>query len=36
MQSAHLGPHTPAEEWTRDDALLLLSTLSALLAERKP
>ncbi len=36
MQAAHLGPHTPAEEWTRDDALLLLSTLSALLAERKP
>jgi hypothetical protein len=36
MQAAHLGPHTAADEWTRDDALLLLSTLSALLAERKP
>lgn len=36
MQTAHLGAHTGAEEWSRDDALLLLSTLSALLAERKP
>lgn len=36
MQAAHLGPHTGAEEWSRDDALLMLSTLSALLAERKP
>ena len=36
MQAAHLGPHTGAEEWSRDDALLMLSTLSALLAVRKP
>lgn len=36
MQAAHLGPHTGADEWSRDDALLMLSTLSALLAERKP
>jgi hypothetical protein len=36
MQTAHLGAHTGADEWSRDDALLLLSTLSALLAERKP
>jgi hypothetical protein len=36
MQLAHLGPHSAAEEWSRDDALLMLSTLSALLAERKP
>ncbi len=35
-QCAHLGAHSSADEWTRDDALLLLSTLSALLAERKP
>jgi hypothetical protein len=36
MQAAHLGPHTGAEEWSRDDALLMFSTLSVLLAERKP
>jgi len=36
MQAAHLGPHTGAEEWSRDDALLMLSTLSGLLAVRKP
>src|SRR5262249_49230904 len=36
LQIAHLGAHTGAEEWSRDDALLMLSTLSALLAERKP
>lgn len=36
LQVAHLGAHTGADEWTRDDALLMLSTLSALLAERKP
>lgn len=34
MQCAHLGPHSGAENWTRDDALLLLATLSALLAKR--
>jgi hypothetical protein len=36
MQCAHLGPHSGAENWTRDDAVLMLATLSALLAERKP
>jgi hypothetical protein len=36
MQAAHLGPHTGAEEWSRDDALLMLATLSGLLAVRKP
>lgn len=35
-QCAHLGPHSSADDWTRDDAILLLSTLSALLAERRP
>jgi hypothetical protein len=32
----HLAPHSGAEEFTRDDALLMLSTLSALLGVRKP
>ena len=36
LQACHRGAHTGADEWTRDDAVLLLSTLSALLAERKP
>ena len=36
MQAAHLGPHTGAEEWSRDDALLMLSSLAALLAVRNP
>lgn len=36
LQMAHQGPHTHVDMWTRDDALLMLSTLSALLAERKP
>lgn len=36
MQIAHLGPHTGADEWSRDDALLMLTTLSVLLVERKP
>jgi hypothetical protein len=36
LQVAHLGAHTGADEWTRDDALLMLTTFSALLAERKP
>ena len=35
-QLAHLSAHTGADDWTRDDAMLLLSTLSALLAVRKP
>ena len=33
---SNLGPHSGAEEFTRDDAILMLSTLSALLAVRKP
>jgi hypothetical protein len=36
LQIGHFFAHNPAEECSRDDALLLLSTLSALLAERKP
>src|SRR5439155_15691305 len=32
----HLAPHSGAEEFARDDALLMLSTLSALLVVRKP
>ena len=36
MQYAHFAPHTNADAWTRDDALLALSTLCALLAVRKP
>ena len=36
IQLAHYAAHTKADEWTRDDALLLLSTLCSLLAERKP
>jgi hypothetical protein len=35
-QAAHRGAHTGADEWSRDDAVLLFSTLSALLAERRP
>ncbi len=33
---AHLGPHGAAEAWTREDAVLALATLSALLARRRP
>ena len=36
IQLAHYAAHTKADDWTRDDALLLLSTLSSLLAVRKP
>jgi len=36
MQYANFAPHTKADEWTRDDALLAISTVSALLAARKP
>ena len=36
IQCAHLAAHTNADDWTRDDAVLALSTLSALLAVRKP
>lgn len=36
LQCAHLAPHSPADDWARDDALLCLATLSALLAQRNP
>lgn len=36
LQMAHQGAHTHTEMWTRDDALLMLAMLSALLAERAP
>jgi hypothetical protein len=36
IQWAHLAPHTKADEWTRDDAILALSTVRALLAVRNP
>jgi hypothetical protein len=35
-QLAHLSAHSGADEWTRDDAMLLLSTVCALLAVRTP
>ncbi len=36
IQLAHYAAHSKADEWTRDDALLMLSTLCALLNVRKP
>lgn len=36
LQFAHYAPHSHADEWTRADALLVLSTLSALISKRKP
>lgn len=33
---SHLAPHGAAEEFTRDDALLMLSSVAALLGVRKP
>ncbi len=36
IQLAHYAAHTRADEWTRDDAVLALSTLCSLLAVRKP
>ena len=36
LQCAHLTPHSITDEWSRVDAFLMLSTPSALLAERKP
>lgn len=36
IQLAHYAAHTKADEWTRDDALLALSGLCALLSVRKP
>lgn len=36
LQCAHQGPHTDKDDWTRDDAVLLLAGLTALLAKRRP
>lgn len=36
IQLAHYAAHTKADEWTRDDALLMISTLCALLCVRNP
>ena len=35
-QCANLAPHSHHEEWTREDAALMLASLSGLLAIRKP
>jgi hypothetical protein len=35
-QLAHLSAHSGADEWRREDAMLLLSTVCALLGVRKP
>jgi hypothetical protein len=35
-QCAHEAAHTPADQWTRDDAVLILAALSGLLAIRNP
>lgn len=35
-QYVHLAPHTGAEQWSRDDALLMLSAISSLLLVRNP
>ena len=36
LQVAHEGPHSLSEEWSRDEAVLVLATLAALLGVRKP
>lgn len=36
LQRAHLAPHSGADDWSREDAILAFATLSALLAVRKP
>jgi hypothetical protein len=36
LQLGHHSAHTHADNWNRNDALIMLSTLSALLAERNP
>lgn len=36
LQLAHDSAHSHADKWSREDALIMLSTLSALLAERNP
>ena len=36
LHYAHFSAHTHADQWTRDDAVLMISTLSALLSIRKP
>ncbi len=36
LQCAHLAPHSPADDWKREDAVLMIATLSALLGKRSP
>lgn len=36
LQYAHYSAHSHADNWTRDDALLMLTTLCALLSKRNP
>jgi hypothetical protein len=36
LQCVHEAAHTPADKWTRDDAILVLATLTGLLAIRNP
>lgn len=36
LQYAHRAPHGHADEWTRDEAILVMSTLAALLRVRNP
>lgn len=36
LQCAHRAPHGHADEWTRDEAILMISTLAALLRVRDP
>jgi hypothetical protein len=36
LQVAHFAPHSHADEWERDQAVLLLGALAGLLAVRKP
>jgi hypothetical protein len=35
-QLANFGPHSRAEIWTREDALLVLATMASLLSQRNP
>jgi len=36
LQLSHLSPHSAAEEWSRDDGILAVATLAALLSARDP
>jgi len=36
LQCAHEGPHSHGDDWARDDAVLMLATLAALLKVRAP